>query len=77
MAWDDLRRPWQEHIQAVSRLIDQHSEQYVTTGDRFHQASYDILVDYLNYLKTWIKEQEEEHGADFSHTPPIDPKQLH
>lgn len=58
MAWDDIRRPWQSHIQALSKLIDAHSEQYVKTGDPFHLEQRNLAIRMVTELKEWIIQQE-------------------
>ena len=68
MAWDDIRRPWQSYIQALSKLIDAHSEQYVKTGDPFHHAQRQRTVDLMCELKEWIIAQE-QHSKNSEKTP--------
>lgn len=58
--WDHLRKPYQVHIQNLSRMIDLHSEQYTLTQDQFHLRQYTRLVCAMQELKTWIKHKESE-----------------
>ena len=58
MAWDDIRRPWQNHILGLYKIIDAHSEQYVKTGDPFHLEQRNRAVTMVTELKEWIIAQE-------------------
>ena len=60
-SWDQHRRPYQGHIRNIMRLIDRHSELWVTTGDEYHRRSYDRLVSYISDLKDMIKNKESTH----------------
>lgn len=58
MAWDDIRKPYQAHIQNISKVIDMHSREHVITGDVFHLEAYHLLVDYITKFKQHIHHLE-------------------
>lgn len=63
MAWDDFRKPWQDHIICLYKAIDLHSE-LATKGDEFHQRQYEILTNYVKDLKQWIVDEEKRQGIN-------------
>ena len=52
------RDQWQQHIIAVIKTIDEHSQEYMRTNDLFHKQQHDYLVEYVHRIKTWIKNCE-------------------
>ena len=65
-----IRSLYQEHIRNTIKLIDLHSELYVSTGYEFHKRSYDHLVKYVCELKQYIKDREHEHNGTLETTHP-------
>jgi len=57
--WDRIRAPYQQHIHNIQRAIDDHSRAYLVTGDPEHKQCYDLLVEYLHTVKTYITRLEQ------------------
>ena len=53
-----VRDQYQIHIRNIVRTIDKHSREYHQTNNEFHLQQYELLVDYIHRLKTWIKSRE-------------------
>ena len=52
------RDQWQQHIINVIKTIDEHSQQYIQSGEQFHKDQHDYLVEYVHRIKTYIKNCE-------------------
>ena len=52
------REQWQQHIIAVIKTIDEHSQEYIQSGNQFHKDQHDYLVEYVHRIKTYIKHCE-------------------
>ena len=52
------REQYKQHIINICRVIDQHSRAYHETQNQFHLQQYELLVEYIHRLKTWIKSRE-------------------
>ena len=53
-----VRSQWQQHIIDVIKTIDEHSQEYMRSGDQFHKTQHDYLVEYVHAIKTYIKNCE-------------------
>ena len=53
-----VRDQWQQHVIAVIKTIDEHSQEYMRTNDQFHKQQHDYLVEYVHRIKTYIKNCE-------------------
>jgi len=53
-----VRDQYQIHIRNIVRTIDKHSRAYHETNNEFHLQQYELLVEYIHRLKTWIKSRE-------------------
>ena len=59
-----VRDQYQTHIRNIVRTIDKHSRAYHETNNEFHLQQYELLVEYIHRLKSWIKSRESANEAD-------------
>lgn len=52
------REPWNRRIYYIIKAIDHHNDLYFYSLDSWHLEQSEYLRNYLNSLKTWIKNQE-------------------
>jgi len=52
------REPWNAPIHNILKAIDNHTQEYFKSGDKWHLEKADMLRNYLTELKTWIHKQE-------------------
>jgi hypothetical protein len=55
----ETRDPWNDKIHIILKVIDQHTNLYLQTGDKFHNDQAKTLRSYVNQLKSWIHKQEQ------------------
>ena len=53
-----IREPWNAPIYQMLKAIDNHTREYLKTGDHWHKEKADMLRTYLHELKTWIHKEE-------------------
>jgi hypothetical protein len=53
------RDPWNDKIHIILKVIVQHTNLYIQTGDKFHNDQTKTLRSYVNELKSWIHKQEQ------------------
>jgi hypothetical protein len=53
-----VREPWNAPIHNTLKAIDNHTQEYFKSGDKWHLEKADQLRNYLHELKTWIHKQE-------------------
>jgi hypothetical protein len=53
-----IREPWNAPIHQMLKAIDNHTREYLKTGDPWHKEKADTLRTYLHELKTWIHKEE-------------------
>lgn len=53
-----VREPWNAPIHQMLKAIDNHTREYLKTGDHWHKEKADMLRTYLHELKTWIHKEE-------------------
>jgi hypothetical protein len=57
--WSNKTRdPWNAPIHNILKAIDNHTQEYFKSGDVWHLQKADNLRQYLNELKTWICDKE-------------------
>lgn len=54
----DIRDKWNKPIHQILKAIDNHTLEYLKTGDVWHLRKAQTLRDYVSDLKTWIVSQE-------------------
>ena len=59
-----VRDQYQTHIRNIVRTIDKHSRAYHETQNEFHLQQYELLVEYIHRLKSWIKSRERDSIED-------------
>jgi hypothetical protein len=52
------REKWNAPIHNILKAIDNHTQEYFKSGDVWHLQKADNLRQYLNELKTWICDKE-------------------
>ena len=57
------REQWQQHIINVIKTIDEHSQEYMRSGEEFHKVQHDYLVEYVHRIKSYIKNCEADSEA--------------
>lgn len=53
------RIKWNTPIAQILKAIDNHTEEYLKTGDSWHSNQAQILRTYIHELKTWIHSNEQ------------------
>jgi hypothetical protein len=53
-----LETPWNKPIHQILKTIDAHNHEYFESSDKWHLQKADNLRQYLNELKTWICDKE-------------------
>jgi hypothetical protein len=53
-----VRECWNAPIHNILKAIDNHTQIYFSTGDKWHLEQANFLRTYVSSLKTWIHEQE-------------------
>ena len=53
-----VRDPWNAPIHNTLKAIDNHTQEYLKSGDKWHLEKADMLRQYLHELKTWIHKVE-------------------
>lgn len=57
--WDNcIRNPWNAPIHNTLKAIDNHTKEYLKSGDIWHLEKADMLRNYIHELKTWINKEE-------------------
>jgi hypothetical protein len=52
------REKWNAAIHQILKAIDNHTQEYFKSGDKWHLEKADMLRNYLHELKTWIHKTE-------------------
>ena len=52
------REPWNAPIHHILKAIDNHTHEYLKSGDVWHLKKAQVLREYISELKTWIHSQE-------------------
>lgn len=52
------REKWNAPIHNILKAIDNHTQEYLKSGDIWHLRRAQVLRDYVSDLKTWIHSQE-------------------
>jgi hypothetical protein len=55
------RESWNAPIHNILKAIDNHTHQYLSTGEKWHAEQADFLRRYVADLKRWIHEQERKN----------------
>ncbi len=55
------REKWNKPIHQMLKAIDNHTTEYLKTGDTWHLSQAEILRQYVRDLKDWIIHQENTH----------------
>jgi predicted NAD/FAD-binding protein len=53
------RDPWNSPIHQILKAIDNHTQEYLKSGDTWHLQKAQELREYVSELKTWIHLKEE------------------
>ena len=53
-----VREPWNPVIHQLLKAIDNHTQQYLRSGDVWHLHKAQALRVYVSELKTWIHSEE-------------------
>ncbi len=53
-----IREPWNAPIHNILKAIDNHTHEYLDSGDVWHLKKAQELREYVSELKTWIHRQE-------------------
>ena len=57
--WNNpTREPWNPVIKACLNAVDEHTKNYLQTGDPWHEQQAEILRKYVLELKKWIHATE-------------------
>ena len=54
----DVRKPWNPVIHNILKAIDNHSLQFLKTGEPWHEEKAEFLRRYISDLKEWIQSEE-------------------
>jgi hypothetical protein len=52
------REPWNAPIHNILKAIDNHTQEYLKSGDTWHLQKAQELREYVSELKTWIHKEE-------------------
>lgn len=52
------RENWNGPIHHILKAIDNHTQEYLKSGNIWHLKKANMLREYLHELKTWIHTQE-------------------
>ena len=63
-----VRECWNAPIHNILKAIDNHTQIYLKTGDKWHIEQAAFLRIYISDLKTWIHEQERIINRDINNT---------
>jgi hypothetical protein len=55
-----IRDPWNAPIHQILKAIDNHTQEYLKSGDKWHLEKSNTLRQYLHELKTWIHNEEDK-----------------
>ncbi len=55
------REPWNTPIHNILKAIDNHTREYLKSGDTWHLEKAQELREYISELKTWIHKTEKEN----------------
>jgi hypothetical protein len=53
------REKWNAPIHQILKAIDNHTQEYLKSGDTWHLQKAQELREYVSELKTWIHLKEE------------------
>lgn len=67
-----VRECWNAPIHNILKAIDNHTQLYLKTGDKWHIEQADFLRTYVSDLKTWIHAQEKYNNRAVDNPPIID-----
>lgn len=60
-----VRECWNAPIHNILKAIDNHTQLYFKTGDKWHAEQADFLRSYVSELKTWIHKEERKEFKDY------------
>ncbi len=55
------REYWNAPIHNILKAIDNHTREYLKSGDTWHLEKAQELREYISELKTWIHKTEKEN----------------
>ena len=55
------REKWNAPIHNILKAIDNHTQEYLKSGDTWHLQKAQELREYVEELKTWIHKTEKEN----------------
>lgn len=55
-----IREPWNSPIHNILKAIDNHTNEYLKNGDKWHLEKAETLRQYVSELKTWIHKVEKD-----------------
>jgi predicted NAD/FAD-binding protein len=58
------REAWNTPIHQILKAIDNHTAQYLLTGDEWHTSQAEVLRKYVADLKHWIHDEERKNITD-------------
>lgn len=50
----EVRSPWNSVIHYSLRAIDNHTREFLRTGDVWHEKKASVIREYVTELKDWI-----------------------
>jgi hypothetical protein len=56
----EARKDWNAPIHNILKAIDNHTREYLKSGDVWHLQKAQELREYVSELKTWIHKTEKE-----------------
>jgi hypothetical protein len=59
-----VREHWNAPIHNILKAIDNHTQLYFKTGDKWHVEQANFLRSYVSDLKTWIHKEEGNQFKD-------------
>jgi hypothetical protein len=57
----EARKDWNAPIHNILKAIDNHTREYLKSGDVWHLQKAQELREYVSELKTWIHKTEKEN----------------
>jgi hypothetical protein len=54
------RENWNSPIHNILKAIDNHTQEYLKSGDIWHLQKAQLLREYVSELKTWIHREEQK-----------------
>jgi len=55
---NSTRDPWNKPIHQILKAIDNHTQEYLKSGDTWHLEKAEILRQYVRELKDFIHKEE-------------------